>query len=239
MKRGFLDRASLRDARSRDNAEDRVEAPVALPEVPPLAVDPPDYADWKPCQSSLEWHNRTLSDINLHAFNTWARIVGRTVAENVLEDAPIVNHNKPTPSGEWGRLLASAVPLGEQISFEDGTTAPLRAIPCTRPGCHRCSGLRGGYSWQWTDARWTPQLAILSPTDDPAERRRACLGTEWPRGVIRSTAGMETTHQGTAICVSYNKGKCDRGTNCYNAHVCNFPKCKKSHMRKDSHPTKP
>ena len=42
--------------------------------------------------------------------------------------------------------------LGIESRFEDGHVIP--SVPCSEPGCVRCTTGRGGYKFRWFDERW-------------------------------------------------------------------------------------
>ena len=47
------------------------------------------------------------------------------------------------------------------------------------------------------------------------------------------------TPAGEPICVFFNKGKCNRGAQCKNMHVCDYPKCFGKHPHHQKHVTRP
>ena len=47
------------------------------------------------------------------------------------------------------------------------------------------------------------------------------------------------TTAGDAICPFFNKGKCNRGAQCQNLHICDYPKCFAKHARHQKHVVRP
>ena len=84
----------------------------------------------------------------------------------------IVNH-EPVEQLEFGFIKPRRIPTMFTV---DGIPRQFREVPCREVGCPRCTQQRGGWSFRWIDARWTPKAAMM-PNED---RHLAAMLKPWP-----------------------------------------------------------
>ena len=97
----------------------------------------------------------------------------------------IVNH-EPVNHLVFGLIEPRRIPTTFTV---DGNKREFREVPCREVGCPRCTEQRGGWSFRWIDARWTPKAALIMDRD----QHLAAMQKPWPVGSHR---------MGTAAAVS-------------------------------------
>ena len=97
----------------------------------------------------------------------------------------IVNH-EPVEQLEFGFIKPRRIPTMFTV---DGIPRQFPEVPCREVGCPRCTQQRGGRSFRWIDARWTPKAALIMEWD----QHLAAMQKPWPVGSRR---------MGTAVAVS-------------------------------------
>ena len=86
----------------------------------------------------------------------------------------IVSH-EPLEQRLFGFIQPQRVPTMFTIN---GIQRAFREVPCREIGCPRCEQRRGGWSFRWIDARWTPQAALMLNR----EQHLAAMQKPWPVG---------------------------------------------------------
>ena len=89
----------------------------------------------------------------------------------------IVNH-EPVEQLVFGFIEPRRVPTKFTVN---GIPRQFREVPCREVGCPRCTQQRGGWSFRWIDARWTPKAALILSRD----QHLAAMQKPWPVGSRR------------------------------------------------------
>ena len=63
----------------------------------------------------------------------------------------------------------------------NGIPQQFPEVPCREVECPRCTQRRGGWSFRWVDARWTPKAALMLDRDE----HLAAMSKPWPVGSRR------------------------------------------------------
>ena len=104
-----------------------------------------------------------LSDLNFSAFLDWLYRGSAPAAEkaNVAQTVYTIEHRGPQAS-----------PITLHVNGEE---IRMAALPCSTPGCARCSEGRGGYQFKWISSHWTRRHYLANGTSTPNELRMAAM----------------------------------------------------------------
>jgi hypothetical protein len=159
--------------------------------------------------------------------------------EHVCTITDALKYHRSHSAYLWANVHAATIARSfEQQEFE----TPERRVRARRGEYEwRDQGKgKGKNDWkQWQGGNPFFDQAKGGKNNGKAQPGKGAGGGGAPAQAGKNTFQLETAHNGKTICTFYNKGKCSEGAKCWNAHVCNFPKCRKNHARKDQHPTQP
>ena len=133
------------------------------------------FPRWQLCWSPANW----LS------FQTW---MVQHATESEKEEAMhlyLVNHEPVDP-------LVLGCPQKTPTMFTvNGVLRTFPEVMCLERGCPRCTYRRGGWSFRWVDARWTPEAALMVNSSEA--EHLAAMQKPWPVGCRRMRGPVVVT----------------------------------------------